>query len=43
MGAIGPAVTAVQLALCNDGRDIQADGEFGPITLVAVKAFQAFG
>jgi uncharacterized protein (TIGR02594 family) len=41
MGAIGPAVTAVQLALRNDGRDIQADGEFGPITLVAVKAFQA--
>lgn len=41
MGATGPAVTAVQLALRNDGRDIQADGEFGPITQTAVKAFQA--
>jgi uncharacterized protein (TIGR02594 family) len=41
LGAIGPAVTAIQLALRNDGRDIQADGEFGPITLAAVKAYQA--
>lgn len=41
MGATGPAVTAVQLALRNDGRDIQADGEFGPITLTALKAFEA--
>jgi hypothetical protein len=41
MGSIGPAVTAVQLALRNDGRDIQADGEFGPITFVALKAFEA--
>jgi uncharacterized protein (TIGR02594 family) len=41
MGATGPAVTAVQLALRNDGRDIQADGEFGAITLTAVKAFEA--
>lgn len=41
MGAIGPAVTAVQLALRNDGRDIQADGEFGAITQTAVKAFEA--
>ncbi|MDB5584810.1 MAG: hypothetical protein JWR80_9986 [Bradyrhizobium sp.] len=41
LGAVGPAVTAVQLALRNEGRDIQADGEFGPITLVALKAFEA--
>lgn len=41
MGAIGPAVTAVQIALRNDGRDIQADDEFGAITQTAVKAFQA--
>lgn len=41
MGATGPAVTAIQLALRNDGREIQADGEFGPITLVALKAFEA--
>jgi len=41
LGAIGPVVTAIQMALRNDGRDIQADGEFGPITLVAVKAFEA--
>lgn len=41
MGATGPTVTAVQLALRNDGRDIQADGEFGTITLVALKAFEA--
>jgi uncharacterized protein (TIGR02594 family) len=41
MGSIGPAVTAVQLALRNDGRDIQADGEFGPVTFVALKAFEA--
>ncbi|MBR1198814.1 TIGR02594 family protein [Bradyrhizobium sp. AUGA SZCCT0158] len=41
LGAIGPAVTAVQLALRNDGRDIQADGEFGPVTQTALKAFEA--
>ena len=41
LGAIGPVVTAIQLALRNDGRDIQADGEFGPITQTAVKAFEA--
>jgi len=41
LGAIGPVVTAIQMALRNDGRDIQADGEFGPVTLVAVKAFEA--
>ena len=41
MGASGPAVTAVQIALRNDGREIQADGEFGPVTLVALKAFEA--
>lgn len=41
MGATGPAVTAVQLALRNDGRDIEADSDFGKITLTAVKAFQA--
>jgi uncharacterized protein (TIGR02594 family) len=41
LGATGAAVLAIQLALRNDGRDIQADGEFGPITLTAVKAFQA--
>lgn len=40
MGATGPAVTAVQLALRNDGRDIQADGDFGKITLTALKAFE---
>jgi peptidoglycan hydrolase-like protein with peptidoglycan-binding domain len=39
MGATGPAVTGVQLALRNDGRDIQADGEFGTITLTALKVF----
>src|SRR5438552_521028 len=41
MGATGPAVTAVQLALRNDGRDIQADGDFGIITQTALKAFEA--
>ena len=42
VGAVGPAVTAVQLGLRNDGRDLQADGEFGSVeTLPAVKAFQA--
>lgn len=41
LGSSGAAVSAIQLALRNDGRDIQADGEFGPITLAAVKAFQA--
>jgi uncharacterized protein (TIGR02594 family) len=41
MGATGPAVIAVQLALRNDGRDIQADGEFGTITQTALKAFEA--
>jgi len=41
MGATGPAVTAIQLALRNDGRDIVADGEFGTITLTGLKAFEA--
>jgi uncharacterized protein (TIGR02594 family) len=41
MGASGPAVTAVQLALRNDGRDILADGEFGGVTQTALKAFEA--
>jgi hypothetical protein len=41
LGAIGPAVTALQFALRNDGRDIQADGEFGPVTQTALKAFEA--
>lgn len=41
MGATGPAVTAVQLALRNDGRDIEADGDFGIITRTALKAFEA--
>lgn len=41
MGATGPAVTALQLALRNDGRDIVADGDFGRITLTALMAFEA--
>jgi len=41
LGAVGAAVTAVQLALRNAGHDIQADGEFGPITQTALKAFEA--
>lgn len=41
MGATGPAVTAVQLALRNDSRDIQADEDFGIITQTALKAFEA--
>lgn len=41
MGATGDVVTSVQLALRNDGRDIQSDGQFGPITVTALKAFQA--
>lgn len=41
MGAIGSAVTTVQLALRNAGYDIQADSEFGVITQTALKAFEA--
>src|SRR4051812_1201270 len=41
LGDVGAAVTAVQIALRNDGRDIRADSEFGPVTRAAVKAFQA--
>lgn len=41
MGATGPAVTVVQLALRNDGRDIVADGGFGGITLTALNDFEA--
>jgi peptidoglycan hydrolase-like protein with peptidoglycan-binding domain len=32
MGATGPAVTTVQLALRNAGYDLEADGGFGTIT-----------
>lgn len=41
LGSTGAAVAAVQLALRGAGHDIQADGEFGPVTLVALKAFEA--
>lgn len=41
MGAMGPAVIALQLALRNAGHDIQADGDFGRITQTALKAFEA--
>jgi hypothetical protein len=36
----GPAVTAVQRELARLGYDIQADGQFGPLTDTAVRAFQ---
>jgi murein L,D-transpeptidase YcbB/YkuD len=41
MGATGPAVTAVQLALRNAGYDLEPDGDFGRNTQIAVKAFDA--
>jgi uncharacterized protein (TIGR02594 family) len=41
MGATGPAVTAVQLALRNAGYDLEPDGGFGTITQTALKAFEA--
>jgi hypothetical protein len=37
----GPAVAAVQSELARLGYDVQADGEFGPLTDAAVRAFQA--
>ena len=36
----GPAVAAVQSELARLGYDVQADGEFGPLTDAAVRAFQ---
>lgn len=41
MGASGPAVVAIQTALRNAGHELQADGDFGAITLAAIKAFDA--
>lgn len=38
MGASGPAVTAVQLALRNAGFDLEPDGGLGTITQTALKA-----
>lgn len=40
-GATGAAALAVQMALRSAGYDIEADGDFGKMTAIAVKAFQA--
>jgi len=39
-GASGATVTAIQQALNQRGAGLIADGQFGPLTLTAVKAFQ---
>ena len=41
MGATGPAVTAVQIALINAGYTLELDGDFGKNTRTAIKAFEA--
>lgn len=41
IGASGDAVRGIQRALISAGHVLVADGEFGPITEVAVKRFQA--
>lgn len=40
MGDNGPHVAALQTALNNNGAELKVDGDFGPKTLAAVKAFQ---
>lgn len=40
-GDKGDAVKRLQLALASHGRDISADGDFGPKTEAAVRAFQS--
>lgn len=41
LGATGDVVRLVQAALIRAGADLVADGEYGPITQQAVRAFQA--